>query len=416
MSGWDALGAMLRPGATVFIPGTSGESLGLRGWLASHPDALHGVTILGCFLGGMNEFDYAGLHPEARLRSFMLPAAMQRSFGEGRVEVVPRSYSGAAAMIAAADVDLAVVHTALPDAAGLCSQGIAADFPALAWARARRRVIIANRRMPVPRRGPVFAVADADVLIEADDPLVEEAARPASDEVARIAAHVAEVIPDGAVVQNGIGGAPGALWAALRDHAGLRLWSGIVGESFLVAAAAGALAGADNVAGIAYGSQAFYASLAESDLVRFATAAETHSARHMAGLDRFHAVNGALSVDLFGQVNVEWQGARMSSGVGGSPDFTRAALASPGGAAIVALPATARGGAVSRIVARLDAPTVGNGRADADVFVTEFGVARVRNLGMAERARALIAIAHPQFREQLEREWRAQWRWTGMND
>jgi acyl-CoA hydrolase len=122
---------------------------------------------------------------------------------------------------------------------------------------------------------------------------------------------------------------------------------------------------------------------------------------------RLHSINSALEVDLFGQVNVEWQGSALSSGVGGGPDFMRAATFSPGGRSIIALPATAERGMVSRIVARLARPSVSVARSDIDTVVTEHGVAELRDKGIDERAQALITVAAPQFRAELEEEWRA---------
>lgn len=141
--------------------------------------------------------------------------------------------------------------------------------------------------------------------------------------------------------------------------------------------------------------------------MRLADTLETHDSRAIGMESDFFAANSALSVDLFGQVNLEWQGTRIASGVGGAPDFASAALASPGGSAITMLPSTARCGSISRIVAKLDITTVSLPRNLADVVATEHGVAHLRNLSMEERADALIAIADPAFRDELSDQWRA---------
>jgi acyl-CoA hydrolase len=172
-------------------------------------------------------------------------------------------------------------------------------------------------------------------------------------------------------------------------------------------AQAGVLAQTGHKVGIAYGSSGFYSYLAESGLCAFATTLETHDPSIVGAIERFHAVNSALEVDLFGQVNVEWQSGRLSSGVGGAANFARAALASPGGRSIVALPATARGGTISRIVTRLTNPSIGLGRTEVGTVVTEHGVADVRHLGLDRRAEALISIAAPAFRTELQEAWSA---------
>ena len=135
------------------------------------------------------------------------------------------------------------------------------------------------------------------------------------------------------------------------------------------------------------------------DLVRFATTLETHGYGELSALPRLISINSALEIDLFGQVNVEWQGLRLSGGVGGGPDFMRAASNSHGGRSIVALPASAKGGSVSRIVSRLTSPSTSIARSDIDTVVTEHGVADLRDKGLDERAEALIALAAPQFRD-----------------
>jgi acyl-CoA hydrolase len=220
-----------------------------------------------------------------------------------------------------------------------------------------------------------------------------------------IACIVARFIPDHAHIQTGIGGAPGALWGQLSGHKGLILRSGMANDGLRQLADAGALADVGHVAGIAYGSLDFYRYLADTGLVTFASTPQTHGFSGLAQLPRLHAVNSALEVDLFGQVNAEWQGGRLSSGVGGAADFTRAALASPGGRSIIALPATAKAGTISRIVTSISAPAIGLPRTDIDTVVTEHGAVELRQLSMDARAAELISIAAPPFRDDLARGW-----------
>ena len=258
--------------------------------------------------------------------------------------------------------------------------------------------------MPRLPRALSLAVSEADAAVTLESLVVEEASRPAGSAVNAIARQVAALIPDGAHLQAGIGGAPGAIWEHLAAHRGLALRSGLVTPGFRSLAEAGALAnGADHLAGIACGPDEFYDWLAETDLVRFATTLETHSFAKLSSLPRLTSINGAIEVDLFGQINVEWQGSRLGSGVGGGPDFMRAAQTSEGGRSIIALPATAKGR--SRIVTRLDQPSTSISRSDIDTVVTEHGVAELRHKGLDQRAEALTAIAAPEHRDALWTEW-----------
>lgn len=391
---------------TVYVPGASGESKTLIKALQGDPERARGVNFCGCLVPGMNEFDYAGLHAQTRATVFMLPHAMRQSFGGGKVDLVPRSYVGAAASIARMHWDVAYFHVAPPAADGSCSFGIASDFAPIVWERARWRIAIVNARMPTMARGPRVNLADADAAVEASDELIGAPTVPISHEVSVIASSLARLIPDGAHVQTGIGGAPAAVWRHLRGHRNLVLRSGMATDPVQDLAEAGALRhDGDHCAGIAYGSREFYDYLARSDLVRFASTPETHGFASLAPLQGFHAVNSALEVDLFGQVNVEWRDKRLFGGVGGAPDFARAAQASPGGRSIIALPSTAKSGALSRIVPRLGTPTISMARSEIDTVVTEHGVADLRDKSTECRAKALIAIAAPAYRESLCRAW-----------
>ena len=391
-----------RPGATIYLQGATGEVRALQQALAAEPDRLSGVTLVSCLVPGMNAFDYGALHPNVRVRVFMMSPAMRGSFDQGRTEIVPLPYSGVAEHLAALDADLAILNLA-PPVDGRCSFGACADFGPIVGAR--RKVGALNPGLPRTLQAPGVIAADLDAVIEIDETPSAGAPTKVNRELATIAKRVADLIPDKAAIQSGIGGAPEAAWSALAGKRGLRLRSGMVTDGFLAALDAGAMTPDGHVAGVAYGSEALYARLHGSDLVRFADVRETHGARALMGVERLHAINSALEVDLFGQANLEWREGRLISGVGGSPDFARAARLSPGGRFILALPATAANGAVSRIVPQLRAPSVSLSRDLADVVVTEHGVACLRELTLDARAEALIAIAAPDHRDALANAW-----------
>ncbi len=396
----------LRPGLSVFVQGATGESQGFLAALQADPERARGVSFTACLIPGINRFDYAALHPEARLTTFMASEAWAETTADGRTRVVPLPYAQTAAEIAGAAFDLAVMQVTPPDAEGLCSFGIGGDFPPLAWRRARRRVGIVNANLPRPPRAETIAFDVFDLIVEDDAPLLAAPDAQPSPVLQAIAVLVAALIPDGAAIQTGVGAAPAAILAALKDHKGLRIRSGMVTAGYRVLSQAGALAPNDqHQTGIAHGSADLYAWLAETDLCAFASVARTHGACALASTEGFVAVNSALEVDLFGQANLEWRGGRQVSGVGGAPDFAHGAMASRGGMSIIALPAIA--GGASRIVSHLSAPSVSLARHETDVIVTEHGVAQLRGKTLEERAEALIAIAAPEHREALSEAWRA---------
>lgn len=403
-----ALAAVLdefRPGRTIFLPGGPGEIVALQAALTAEPDRLRDVHLVCPMIPGMNGFDYAALHPTARLTTFMLPSVLRPSFDAGRVRLLAIAYSAIARYIAALRPDVAILHLT-PPAAGMCSFGVAGDFAPIVADGAARRIGVCNSAMPRPSQAPTIRRDALDAIVEIDQPIIAAPITSVGTDVTTLAGNVADLIPDGAALQTGIGGAPGAVWECLAGKRGLRLVSGLITDGFLAAREAGAMAQDGHVAGIAYGSERLYASLDRSVAVAFADVRTTHAAT-LAAIPKFTAINSALEIDLFGQANLEWQAGRQMSGVGGAPDFVRIARASPGGQAIVALPATARGGTISRIVARLDAPCISLSRSDLDVVATEHGVARLGGLSVDERAAALIAIAAPDYRESLARDWSA---------
>jgi acyl-CoA hydrolase len=373
--------------------------------LAAAPEVLAEVSLTSCLLPGMNEFDYAALNPTARLTTFMLPAALRPSFMAGRVSVRPMAYSQIAAVLAGETFDLAIFQVSAPDAEGWCGFGPCADFAGLVFPRAKRRVAFINPDLPRVTRGPRVRRDGIDIAIDAPGPFITAPDEAPGAELAAIAAGVAAHVPDGAALQTGIGGAPAAAVARLGTHRGLIVRSGMVTAGYRDLAVVGALAdGADHVTGLAIGSPDFMGWAAGA--FRFADALTTHGAEALAATPRLTAINSALEVDLFGQVNLEWREGRLFGGLGGAPDFARAAPRSEGGRSILALPATAKGGRVSRIVPRLTTPTVSLSRDDADLIITEHGAAGLRGADLQTRARRLIAIAAPDQREGLARAWR----------
>jgi 4-hydroxybutyrate CoA-transferase len=394
---------LLRPGMTVFVEGASGEPSALLEALAAAPEASAGVHYVGCRVPGVNLLDPAAFHAGATLTSFFLFGDVARSYAAGKVRFLPLHYSGIFAYLAALDVDLALIQVTPPDAAGLCSLGPSVHFVPAVLERASVVVAEINAAMPRPAHGHVIAYGRLDVVVETDHPLVRLATGAPSGQAQRIGAQVAGLIADGDTIQIGIGKVPGSVLAALHGHRGLGLHGGMVTDEVVDLHGAGALRAM--VCCTALGSRVYDWSATADDL-RFAPVSYTHDVRVIAQIDRFVAINAVLAVDLFGQADAEMLQGRQVSGTGGLMDFVRGARLARGGRSILALPST--GGGASRIVPRLDANHVASvPRADADIVVTEHGVAQLRDRSIDERAFALIAIADPAARDQLANAWDA---------
>ena len=395
--------AEFRPGLEVYLQGAVGEPLALREILMAAPEALSSVSLTSCLLPGINDFDYAALNPMTRLTVFMLPPALRSSFETGGVVVRSMPYSQIAEqMVRGPAPDLAILQVTPPDGEGMCSFGPCADFSPLVARRAGRRLAFVNPLLSRSRKGPTIPFSMLEVAIEAEGPFITAADAAPTPAQAEIARRVAAMVPDGAALQTGIGGVPAAAVGELVKRRGLRVHSGMVTEGFRRLYEAGALAPRDEpVTGLAYGSANFVSWACER--FTFADAMTTHGPASLGRVDQFFAINSALEIDLFGQANIEWRAGQLVSGLGGAPDFARAARRSRGGRAILALPAVA--GRASRIVARLSSPTVSLPAADADLVITEHGIADVRGLSLDERAEALIEVAAPEHRGDLADAW-----------
>jgi 4-hydroxybutyrate CoA-transferase len=398
----DRLPELLRPGMTVFVQGSSGEPTPLLQALAAEPAASARVHYVGCLIPGLNVIDPASFHPDARLTSFFVFGDIAKSHAAGRVRFLPLHYSGIWQYLSELPIDLALIQVAPPDDRGQCSLGVSVHFVPAVLERAKLIVAEVNRAMPRPRSSHGAAYERLDYVIETERPLLALPAGRPSDDIRKIGANVASLIEDGDVIQIGIGKVPAAVLEALHDRRALGLHSGLVADQVAGLHAAGVMR--RMVCTAAIGTAKVYDWARDCPDLAFAPVSHTHDQVVMAAIPRFVAINSVLSLDLTGQANAEMLDGRQVSGTGGLLDFVRGARASPGGRSILALPSTAAGGKLSRIVAKLGArDIVSCPRADADIVVTEHGIARLRDKSLDERAEALIRIAAPGFREELAR-------------
>ncbi len=398
----------LSPGQRIFVAGSVNEPTALLDELkvSSLPDDLHFIQFP---LGGYNQTDFTALSPSSQLTTFFMTRHLLGADPE-RLHFLPMQMRAVYDYLCER-VDVVLVQVAR-DVAGRLRLGPNVDF--LGAALASSAVVIAelNTSFTAPAGCPLIAQKNIDLLIESDRQLFE-LPEPAIDAAAtRIGKQVASLIQDGDCLQTGIGAIPAAILQQLGDKNDLGMHGGLIDDGGMALIRQGVLTGANkpldrgvHVTGMALGSHALIDWLADTPEVLFRSANYTHEVAVIRQLPGFVSVNSAVEVDLHGQVNAEVIGARQISGTGGSVDFMRAARASKGGRSIVAMNATARNGEVSRIVARVEMVTAL--RTDVDIVVTEHGIAHLKDLPSRERARALIDIAAPEFRSQLEIEQRS---------
>ena len=333
----------------------------------------------------------------------------ERSMNAGRADYTPVFLSEAPGLFTTTlPLDVAMIQVSPPDRAGFCSLGISVDCAKPAAEAAKTVIAQVNPQMP-RTLGDSFIHVDAiDHLAPVDEPLIEVRCPPPSDIARKIGENVASLIEDGSTIQIGIGGVPDGVLAALTAHKHLGVHTEMFSDGLLELMERGVV---DNsaknyhagkvVTSFVIGPRRLYDFADDNPMMEMHPVTFTNDPALIARNDRM--VASAIEVDLTGQVCADSIGHRLYSGIGGQIDFVRGAVRSRGGKAIIALPSTAQGGKTSRIVAELQ-PGAGvvTARGDVRFVVTEYGVADLHGLTLRERARALIAIAHPHFRDELE--------------
>jgi len=306
--------------------------------------------------------------------------------------------------------DVVFVQTSPPNEKGEYSFSLTNDYQQAAIAKARVVIAEVNEQAPWTHCDAVLSESRIDYIVRVSRPPVGLEPRPIGEVERAIARHVGRYIEDGTTIQIGIGAIPDAVMASIGDRRDLGIHSGLISDRVADLIESGAMTNARKPidTGIAVscsllGTSRVYRFGHRNPAIKLFTLMHTHRSEVLCRLGRIVAINSAVEADLTGQINAEVASGVYVGAVGGQVDFVRGAQLAAGGRSVIAMPATAREGKLSRIVARLTGPTT-TARSDADIIVTEFGAAELRGQPIAERVRRMIAIAHPDFREPLERD------------
>lgn len=348
---------------------------------------------------------------EVRHRAWFVGPADRAQVAAGVADYVPCHLSEIPRMIREMGhpLDGALLSVAPPDDHGFLSLGVEVLASLAAAERALQVIVQVNSRMPRVLGHTFLHVSDVHAIVEADEEL-PELSPPAPTEVERaIARHVAPLVPARATLQLGIGGIPDAVMALLSDRDDLGVHSEMISDGVMDAVLRGTVTGRYKsafprkvVTTFVLGTRRLYDWVHENPGVEAHPCDVTNDLVVASSNRRLVAINSAISVDLTGQVNSDSIGRRIWSGVGGQLDFLRAAARSDGGVPIVALPSTAKDGAVSRIVPVLaEGAGVVTTRADVHWVVTEHGAVNLYGRTLRARAELLASIAHPRFRDEL---------------
>ncbi len=400
------------PSGDVIVPLANGEPWSLIDALDRHADALHDVRVHQ--MHALHDHRYLHGHYGLHLRhvSYFLSPVTRPAMQTGGCDLVPAHFSEVPAVLAAR-VRAPVVFAAasLPDRHGYFSLGTNADYVA-GLIGLVPFVLEANARMPRTFGRNQLHHSQVAGWVEVDRPLVTVDPAPPTAVDRQIAEKVAERVPDYAVVQAGIGAIPNTVIGLLEDRRDLGVHTELLSDGLMHLALRGVVTGVRKerrptkmVATFALGTQALYDFIHENAAVELLPVDWVNDPRIIAQHSRFVSINASVEVDLLGQCASETVAGRFWSGSGGQADFAEGAVRSPGGQGFIVLPSTALDGRVSRIVARLSPGSVVTTlKNTVDKVVTEYGVAELRGRTVRERAGALIAIAHPRFRDELWRE------------
>jgi acyl-CoA hydrolase len=403
--------AGIRSGDQVFLHGGAAVPSLLLDALVARAGDLRDVGLIHFHANGPGPHLAPEMAGHFRHRALFIGPNAREAVNDGRADYVPVFLSDVPELFLTGvlPLDVALINVTRPDAHGFCSLGTSVDA-ALSAIRSAKTVV-AQLNAAVPRTlGDSFVhVSDIDLAVEVDQPPYEHDDPPIGDVERRIGEYVAELVPDEATIQMGIGSIPAAVGLALRDKRDLGAHTEMFTDVVLDLVEAGALTGAAKeinrgkiVSTFMMGSRRLYEFVNDNPMVEMRPVDYTNDTAVIRRFRRMTAINSALSVDLTGQVSADSIGTRFYSGVGGQMDFMRGAALAPEGRAIIALPSTAAGGSVSRICGVLpEGAGVVTSRAHVRTVVTEYGVAELFGRSVRERAHALIGIAHPDFRDEL---------------
>jgi len=380
--------------------------------MTARADELEGVEVAHLLTFGSADYADPKYAKSFRHRALFTGGNVREAVNDGRADYVPVFLSEIPKLIysGAQRVDVALIHVSLPDEHGFCSYGVGVECTKAAAERAKTVIALVNRQMPRSLGDSFIHVSKLSYVVEIDRPPVELTMPDEVGEVAKaIGAHVAELIDDGSTLQMGIGEIPDAVLLFLKQKRNLGIHTEMFSDGTVELFESGVITGEAKtlhrgkiISSFVLGTRKTFNFLDNNPFVEFHPSDYVNDPFIIAQNDNMVAINSALAVDITGQVSADSVGKRIYSGFGGQVDFIRGAARAKGGKPIIALPSTAKSGALSRIVDTLaDGAGVVTTRADVHYVVTEYGVAQLYGKSLRERALELIAIAHPDFRGEL---------------
>ncbi len=406
--------ARIKSSSHVYIHCAAATPSVLLDALVARASELRGVEVIHLHIEGPGPHLAPAMAGSFRHRALFVGPNARAAVNEGRADYVPIFLSDVPHLFDRGELhlDAVLVNATPPDAHGFCSLGVSVEAMHAAIRAARTVIVQFNAAMPRTLGESFIHVDDIDFAVEVDVPPYVYSVGKVGEIEKRIGQYIAELVPDGATLQLGIGAIPAATAMALGDRHDLGIHTEMFTDSIVDLVETGVITGARKernrgkiVTAFLMGSPRLYDFVRDNPMIEMRSVDFTNDTHVIGSFSRMTAINSAIEVDVTGQVVADSIGSRIYSGVGGQMDFIRGAARATDGRAIIALPSTASGGSVSRIVSTIQ-PGAGvvTTRAHVRTVVTEFGVAELFGRSLRERAAALIAIAHPDHRDRLASE------------
>lgn len=403
----------VKNGDRVVVGHACGEPPTLVDALVARAPELKDVEIVHMVAMGPAKYAQPGMEGSFRHNSLFIGAATRKAVFEGRALHTPCFFSEIPCLFRERilPVDVTLMEVSPPDDEGFCSYGVSVDYMVASANSDRVTIAQVNRFMPWTV-GEKIHLDEIDCIVEKDEPIIELKPSVIGDTERAIGENVSKLIEDGSTLQLGIGGLSDALLLFLKNKKDLGIHTEMFSDGVVELAKAGVVTNRKKtihtgkfVACFLMGTRKLYDFVDHNDDVLMRPVDYTNDPCIIGQHEKMVSINSALQVDMMGQVNAEMIGRNQFSGIGGQVDFVRGCSRSKGGKSIIAIPSTAARGKVSRIVVRLDeGSAVTTSRNDVHLIVTEYGVADLRGKCIRDRARALIGIAHPEFRDSLAKQ------------
>jgi acyl-CoA hydrolase/RimJ/RimL family protein N-acetyltransferase len=402
----------IKRGSRIFIGTGCGEPQTLIRALVANP-GLHDIMIYQMLSSTLAEFvNDEGFLRRFSLKLFFISHAMRKAAFEGKIDYIPAYLSQIPRLFASQRIglDVALVQVSPPDKFGYCSLGVSVDITRSGMENAGLVIAQVNPRMPRTWGDSFVHIDEIDYLVWQDEPLVEMLPNIKENEIAnRIGFYVNQLVDDGATLQIGFGNLPYAILRNLENKKDLGIHTQLITDGFLPLLEKNVITNKKKtllpgrvVASLCMGSDRIYEFVDNNPLFYFRSSEFVNDPSVIARNDNLISISSALEVDLTGQVCTDSMGYLFYSGIGDQVDFLRGSAMSKGGFSIIALPSTAAGGKVSRIVPHLsEGAGVATTRGDVNFIITEYGIAELKGKGIYQRVMELAQVAHPKFREEL---------------